>query len=459
MEKSQNRFIFSVKFGVKNIIIDMNKLPEEESISNNYSNCMLELKAKLGVDEEFKKLSNEAAEIITREIAGILKDLDANPPVQSGSFSIKKSFKFSSKEQNTYPAISSYQPGMMGISDYHNLFEMQEQVKIFSSLNDLLYKFGSGGMMGGNDVGGFGNLNPMKFWENNPMLEKTINGGTEATITADTTSCDDGGGNGTGGNLTPDSTGGGSGGGSGGGIQRIFVTRVQLPNGTFIYLKKRYYQNVTPQQVYGGQGTPGYQGNAVTKNGWYPATPLEYEQYEKNSHQFDSHVHGPSSSTGSSSAPSIKHEDVIEERIITSTGRGSYQIIYPLSSNITYSLTATRTDVTSTGVGASGIIQIYDAKTGNIIASQNSDKVSSKLTGIATVPLGAAITFRVVSKYAGTTVNYYVKLSVTSSIPASSSSGSTTTVPALSNMSLYGKEMPVKGVDYNDKGIILKKKK
>ncbi len=159
----------------------MNKLSGEEGISNNYSNCMLELKAKLGADEEFKKLSNEAAEIITREIAGILKDLDANPPVQSGSFTIKKSFTLSSKEQNTYPAISSYQPGMMGISDYHNLFEMQEQVKNFSSLNDLLYKFGSGGMMGGNDVGGFGNLNPMKFWQNNPMLGKTVNGGTNPT--------------------------------------------------------------------------------------------------------------------------------------------------------------------------------------------------------------------------------------------------------------------------------------
>ncbi len=161
----------------------MNKLPEEEGISNNYSNCMLELKAKLGVDEEFKKLSNEEAEIITREIAGILKDLDANPPVQSGSFSIKKSFTLNSKAKNTYPTIhiSSPQPDMIGISDYHNLFEMQEQVKNFSSLNDLLYKFGSGGMMGGNDVGGFGNLNPMKFWQNNPMLGKTVNGGTNPT--------------------------------------------------------------------------------------------------------------------------------------------------------------------------------------------------------------------------------------------------------------------------------------
>jgi hypothetical protein len=147
----------------------MNKLQKEADISNDYSNCTLgslevTLKAMLGDDEEFAK-------IITQEINSILKDLDANPPVQSGT--ITKSFTFKSKARNVYPTISSSQPKM---ADF-NPFETPEPGNFFSLLSDSWHKSG----FLGTDV----NLIPMKFWGGNTGLGKTVDGGTEPNVFAD----------------------------------------------------------------------------------------------------------------------------------------------------------------------------------------------------------------------------------------------------------------------------------
>ncbi len=79
--------------------------------------------------------------------------------------------------------------------------------------------------------------------------------------------------------------------GPGDGVQKLFVTKITIEtkNGDqTVYLKKRYYENVTPAQV------KRYEKAAITSGGWYYATAAEYEQYQKNPDQgaFSTRVYG-----------------------------------------------------------------------------------------------------------------------------------------------------------------------
>lgn len=70
--------------------------------------------------------------------------------------------------------------------------------------------------------------------------------------------------------------------GPGDGVQKLYVTTTTIKTSRgneVVYLKKRYYENATVNQVMA------WKDAALTQNGWYFATKDEYELYQKNPNQ------------------------------------------------------------------------------------------------------------------------------------------------------------------------------
>jgi RHS repeat-associated protein len=74
--------------------------------------------------------------------------------------------------------------------------------------------------------------------------------------------------------------------GPGDGTLKVYMTTAMLKNGDVVYLAKRYYDNVTPEQV------RAYERHAQTEGGWYEETKTNYELYESNEDAWSWNVYG-----------------------------------------------------------------------------------------------------------------------------------------------------------------------
>ncbi len=74
--------------------------------------------------------------------------------------------------------------------------------------------------------------------------------------------------------------------GPGDGTLKVYMTTAKLKNGDVVYLAKRYYDNVTPEQV------RAYERHAQTEGGWYEETKANYESYESNEDAWSWNVYG-----------------------------------------------------------------------------------------------------------------------------------------------------------------------